>query len=191
MLIVNKETLEIFEAESLRSNPDYRHIIFDFTYSESVSEVLDGLGLSVLNMPNQPVFDSRYQAISVSNVVENDGVYSGSWVLSDIDLTKEQRAELIADKRYQVETGGVEVAGYQIPTDRHTQQVLTAMYMRALADANYTIRFKTNFGFVNLSSAQIIALAEGVHDHVQAAFAREDVLLTAIDNGDLITPQDW
>jgi hypothetical protein len=65
------------------------------------------------------------------------------------------------------------------------------MYMRALADSNYTIRFKTNFGFVDLSSAQIIALAEGVHDHVQSAFSREDELLTAIENGDLITPLDW
>lgn len=191
MLIVNKETLELYEAESLRSHPDYRHIIFDFTNSESVSEVLDGLGLSVLNMPNQPVFDSRYQAISVGNVIESDGVYSGSWVLSDIDLTKEQRAELIADKRYQVETGGVEVAGYQIPTDRHTQQVLTAMYVKAKEDSEYTKRFKTSFGFLTLTAEQIIQIADSVHAHVQAAFDREDELLTAIDNGDLITPQDW
>jgi len=189
MIIVDKETLETCDAEDLRNQ--YRHIMFDFADPEIVGEVLESIGKAVLNMPNQPVFDSRYQAVSVGDVVETDGVYSGEWVLSNIELTSEQRAELIADKRYTVETGGMFAMGVQIPTDRHTQQVLTAMYMRALADSEYTIRFKTGAGFVDLSSTQIIELAESVHDHVQAAFAREDELLTAIENGDLITPGDW
>jgi len=189
MLIVDKETLAVCDAEYLRG--EYPHIIFDFTDHEIVGEVLADIGKAVLHMPDQPVFDSRYQAISVSNVVESDGAYSGSWVLSYTDLTKEQRAELIADKRYQVETGGVEVAGYQIPTDRHTQQVLTAMYVKAKEDSEYAKRFKTSFGFLTLTSGQIIQIADSVHAHVQAAFDREDELLTAIENGDPITPQDW
>lgn len=189
MIIVDKATLETCDAEDLRNQ--YRHIMFDFSDPGIVGEVLDSIGKAVLNMPNQPVFDSRYQIVTVGDVVESDGVYSGGWVLSDIELTGEQRAELIADKRYLVETGGMFAMGVQIPTDRHTQQVLTAMYMRALADSEYTIRFKTGAGFVDLTSAQIVSLAEAVHDHVQAAFSREDELLTAIENGELITPDDW
>lgn len=189
MIIVDKETLETFNEIEVAAM--YRHAGFDFSDAEIVGEVLGALGMAVVNMPAQPVFDSRYQDVTVGDVVEGDGVYSATWVLSDIELTSERRAQLIADKRYTVETGGMFAMGVQIPTDRHTQQVLTAMYMRALADTEYTIRFKTGAGFVDLSSAQIIELAEAVHDHVQAAFAREDELLTVIENGELITPDDW
>lgn len=189
MIIVDKETLETFNEIEVAAM--FPHIGFDFSDAEIVGEVLETLGMAVVNMPTQPVFDSRYQVATEANVVESDGGYSGEWILSDAELTSEQRAELIADKRYTVETGGMFAMGVQIPTDRHTQQVLTAMYMRALADTEYTIRFKTGAGFVDMSSAQIIDLAEAVHDHVQAAFAREDELLTAIENGDLITPDDW
>lgn len=189
MIIVDKETLETFNEIEVAAM--YRHAGFDFTDPDNAGDAIAPYGLAVVNMPTQPVFDSRYQVATVGDVVENDGTYSGEWVLSDIELTAEQRAELIADKRYTVETGGMFAMGVQIPTDRHTQQVLTAMYMRALADTEYTIRFKTGAGFVDLSSAQIIELAEAVHDHVQAAFAREDELLTVIENGELITPDDW
>lgn len=189
MIIFDKETLETFNEIEVASM--FPHIGFDFSDAEIVGEVLGTLGMAVVSMPAQPVFDSRYQVATVGDVVETDGVYSGEWALSDIELTSEQRAQLIADKRYTVETGGMFTMGVQIPTDRHTQQVLTAMYMRALADTEYTIRFKTGAGFVDLSSAQIVMLAEAVHDHVQAAFAREDELLIAIENGELITPDDW
>lgn len=191
MLIVKKETLDVFDASELPSRQEYSHIQFDFGDLHSVSEALDSVGLAILQMPTQPMFDSRYQQVAHGDVIEADGVYSSDWVLSYSDLTQEQRRELIAAYRYEVETGGFEVAGHQIPTDRHTQQVLTAMYMRAKSDSEYLIRFKTGAGFIGLSASQIITIAEAVHDHVQAAFAREDELLIAIEQGEPITPDDW
>lgn len=192
MKIVVKETLQVFDASELpKPGSGYSHIQFDFGDLVGAGEALDSVGLAILQMPDEPMYDSRYQRVTVGTVVDNDGVYSSEWVLSYIDMTQEQRRELIAEYRYDVETGGVEVAGQLIPTDRHTQQVLTAMYMRALGNPEYSIRFKTESGFVNLDAIQIIAIAEAVHDHVQAAFAREDELLTMIDNGEPITPNDW
>lgn len=184
MIIVDKETLQTYSPQQVAEiNP---HIMFDFS-----EEGLADSGYAILSMPNQPVFDSRYQVATVGEVVENDGVYSSTWIVSDLQLTKEQRAELIADHRYFIEVGGVEVFGQSIPTDRHTQQVLAVMYIRALADENYSVRFKTSSGFVDLTSAQIIYIADAVHDHVRAAFAREDELLLAIEDGDPITPEYW
>lgn len=191
MLIAEKDTLEVFEASQLPYMPEYRHIQFDFGDLVGAAEALDSVGLAILQMPTQPVFDSRYQKVEHGDVVAADGVYSSDWVLSYIDLTQEQRRELVAEYRYEIETGGIEVMGQQIPTDRHTQQVLTAMYMRALGNPEYSIRFKTDAGFVNLDASQIIAIAESVHDHVQSAFAKEDELLELIDLGEKITPNDW
>lgn len=189
MIIIDKETQGTYsEVEVSRMFP---HIGFDFSDAGIVGEVLETLGMAVVNMPAQPVFDSRYQVATVGDVVEADGAYSGEWALSDIELTVEQRAELIADKRFSVETGGISIAGVQIPTDRHTQQVLTAMYVKAKEDSEYTKRFKTAAGFVTLTAGQIIQISDAVHDHVQAAFDREDELLERLIEGELITPDDW
>lgn len=191
MIIVNKQTLEVYDSEELRTHPSYRHNIWDFSDPEMLDEVLAENGLAVLQMPNQPMFDSRYQKVECGDVVENDGVYSAEWVLSYLELDFNARAELIADKRFSVETGGVNVFGTDIPTDRHTQQVLTAMYVRAMADSGYAVKFKTSNGFVDLVASQIIAIAGAVHDHVQAAFDREGELLARLEGGENITPDDW
>lgn len=193
MIIVDKETLETCDAEDLRNQ--YRHIMFDFTDPEIVGEVLESIGKAVLNMPDQPMFDSRYQKVEVGEITENEGVYSSSWILSYIEFPPEDdlkiRRELIANKRFEVETGGIEIGGVKIPTNRETQQVLAAMYVRAIADSGYTVKFKSENGFVDLMAEQIIAIASAVHDHVQQSFNRESDLLVRLSNGESITPEDW
>ena len=101
------------------------------------------------------------------------------------------RKSHIAQKRYDVEVGGFEMSGMKIATDRHTQQVLSTMYMRATQDENYTMKFKTDNGFLDLDSAQIIQIAIAVHDFVQGAFLRESELVTRLDAGELVSGDDW
>lgn len=96
MILVNKETLETCDAEDLRGM--YRHIMFDFTNSEAVSEVLDGLGMAVLHMPDQPVFDSRYQVVTVGEAIEGEHGYSADWILSPIDLPVNEIAAIKAEE---------------------------------------------------------------------------------------------
>lgn len=184
MIIVNKQTLETMHPHELAALTP--HVMWDFS-----DDGLEGSDYAILQMPNQPMFDSRYQKAECGEVVENDGVYSSDWVLSYLELDFNARAELIADKRFSVETGGVNVFGTDIPTDRHTQQVLTAMYVRAMADSGYAVKFKTSNGFIDLVASQIIAIAGAVHDHVQAAFDREGELLARLEGGENITPDDW
>lgn len=193
MIIIHKPTESIMNEVEFREftgSPDspYRHILFDISH-----EGFEGSDFAIVEMPTQPVFDSRYQTAVPVNVTEVDGVYSGEWDLQVIDFgdDRQKRANLLADKRFEVETGGIDIAGNFIPTDRHTQQVLTSMYIKAMEDPNYTKRFKTSAGFVGLTAEQIIQIANAVHDHVQAAFDREDELLALIDAGDPITPLDW
>lgn len=126
-----------------------------------------------------------------SELVEVNGEYKITYSAVESANALAIRAATIADKRYQIETGGIELQGGQIPTDRHTQQVLTAMFLRASADPQYTVRFKTIGGFITLDAAQIIVMANAVHDHVQAAFDRENELLAALENGELVSGEDW
>ena len=189
MIIVDKETLETFNELEVAAM--YRHAGFDFADAEIVNEALEPYGLAVVNMPTQPVFDSRYQVATVGTVVENEGVYSSTWDVSYIDLTKEQRAELITDKRYWVEIGGTTANGADIPTDRDTRRELTAIYVKAKEDENLSVRFKMPYGWVTLTAPEIISVSNMVYPHVQAAFVREEELLIAIENGEPITPDDW
>lgn len=188
MIIVNKQTLETMQPNELAAL--IPHVMWDFS-----DDGLEGSDYAILQMPNQPMFDSRYQKVEVGEVTENDGAYSSDWILSYIEFPTADdlkiRRELIANKRFEVETGGIEIGSVKIPTNRETQQVLTAMYVRAVADSGYTVKFKSENGFVDLMSEQIIAIASAVHDHVQQSFNRESELLVRLSNGESITPEDW
>jgi hypothetical protein len=106
--------------------------------------------------------------------------------LSESEL-REKIAREIALVRFYKETEGITVNGIQLPTDRNTQQVLTAMYIKAIASAEYTVQFKTGNGFITLGSTDVIALGDAVHAHVQAAFNREAELVEQLYNGQPIT----
>jgi hypothetical protein len=184
MVIVKKSTLETFEpGEVLAAN---RHLILDFS-----EEGLEESDYAIVSMPDQPVFDTRYHSIAVGEVAENDGVYTSDWVLSPLEVSASVRLEHIAEKRFEVETQGININGVMVPTDRHTQQVLTAMYVRAMANENYTVNFKADNGFVTLTAPEIIYIGDVVSDHIQAAFQREQELTALVEAGELVSGADW
>ncbi|RWQ35851.1 MAG: DUF4376 domain-containing protein [Mesorhizobium sp.] len=87
----------------------------------------------------------------------------------------------LAARRWQAETSGVVVDGVSISTDRESTAMLTAAFVVASNDPEYSIRWKVQNGvFVTVSAPQIIGLAAAVREHVQACFDREDELTTAI-----------
>lgn len=87
----------------------------------------------------------------------------------------------VADRRWRVETGGIMVGEAFVATDRDTQSKLTAARIVAKEDANYTVQWKLPGGFVTLTAAQVIAMADAVRVHVQAAFDREAALVAEIE----------
>ncbi|MCF4152513.1 DUF4376 domain-containing protein [Dethiosulfovibrio sp. F2B] len=68
-----------------------------------------------------------------------------------------------------------------IRTDRESQAMITGAALKATSDAEYFCRWKTVQGFVTVSAAQIIAVADAVRDHVQASFDREAELVGLVD----------
>ena len=91
---------------------------------------------------------------------------------------EEKRAQLISDLaalRYEVETGGITLpTGITVRTDRGTRASITeavnALEAGLLADP---IPWKLETGWVDLTRADLSAIAAAVAAHVQAGFAAE------------------
>lgn len=111
---------------------------------------------------------------SPEHVAQEDG----SWALPDPDFLA-----AIAARRYEAETSGTTVDGIPVNTERDSQALLTGAALQAMLDPNYTVRWKTEGGFVDLDAQQIIGLASAVRAHVQACFDREAELVAAVEDG--------
>lgn len=92
--------------------------------------------------------------------------------------------DTVAAKRFERETAGLTYGGMEVYTDRTTQMKLTGVALRAYQDSTYTVDWKLSDGtFKTLTAAEIVAVASAVADYVQACYARESVLVAAVDAG--------
>ncbi|NLR96606.1 DUF4376 domain-containing protein [Rhizobium sp. P38BS-XIX] len=92
-----------------------------------------------------------------------------------------------ASKRYAVETGGIVINDMRVMTDRGSQSLITGAYNYVQANPNVTVKFKTAAGFVDLTAAQMTAIADAVGVHVQAAFTAEGEVSSRIIAGEITT----
>ena len=92
-----------------------------------------------------------------------------------------------AIKRYAVETGGIVIDGMRVMTDRQSQSLITGAYNYVQANPDVTVKFKTAAGFVELTAAQMTAIANAVGAHVQASFAAEGEVDKQIIAGTITT----
>jgi hypothetical protein len=97
-------------------------------------------------------------------------------------------AQQIAERRWQAEVAGIDVGGMHIDTGRDSQALIAGATVQAMLDPNYSLRWKTVAGFVDLTAEQIIAVATAARGHVQACFNREAELLDALAAG-TFTPE--
>lgn len=100
-------------------------------------------------------------------------------------LIVEQWTAQIAARRFEVETGGVTVAGVKLNTERDSQSLLTGAAFAASIDPDYRIKWKAETGFVDLTGEQILGIASQVRAFVQACFNREAELLGAVADGSI------
>ncbi|MFK3973783.1 DUF4376 domain-containing protein [Pseudomonas sp. NPDC087358] len=93
--------------------------------------------------------------------------------------------DLIAARRYVAEVGGTTVEGMPIETDDRSKLLINGAALRANRDVDYVLRWKTSEGFVDLTAAQVLAVADAVSEHVQLCFDREDALLGSVADGSI------
>jgi hypothetical protein len=94
---------------------------------------------------------------------------------------KEAKLAEIAAARFGEETGGVVFQNITIDTSRESQGLITGAALQATIDSAYVCRWKTPSGFVELTSAMILAVAVAVRVHVQACFDREAELILKVE----------
>ena len=92
---------------------------------------------------------------------------------------------LIAARRWLAETSGTTFGGMPIDTDDRSKLLINGAALRADRSADYVLRWKTSQGFVDLTAAQVLAVADAVSEHVQRCFDREDALLVAVADGSI------
>lgn len=88
--------------------------------------------------------------------------------------TKESLIADVATKRWQVETGGITIAGTPITTDRESQAQLTSAYTSLKGGLIMDTQWKAADGsFMLVTLAEIEPVAQVVASHVRACFAAE------------------
>lgn len=94
-----------------------------------------------------------------------------------------------AAKRWAVETGGIVLpGGVQVTTDDASQRKIAELRRRAeAAEITLPFGFKAASGWVDLDLATIQAVDIAVAAHVQASYATERSVSTAIDAGTITT----
>lgn len=76
--------------------------------------------------------------------------------------------------RFQHETGGMMFQNVFVKTDRESTAIITAAYITALADPEFTMNWKVMDGvFATLTAQHIIALGTAIRNHIQECFNRE------------------
>lgn len=100
---------------------------------------------------------------------------------------KERLSAYVADKRWQVETGGIVVGGLPVATDDRSKIMIIGARVKAAADGDFTTEWKTQAGFVSIDASTIVAISDAVLAHVDACFAAEAVVLAAIEAGTITT----
>lgn len=101
-----------------------------------------------------------------------------------IDIVKNYRKTQLANKRWEIETGGAIINGNTYATDRESQTKYTAVAVAiSQADpATWSINWKTNDGtFIVLNAQQMMAVINYVMYHVQNSFNKEYEFQVAID----------
>lgn len=137
-----------------------------------------------VEVEDRPEYDPAKQTLTGPTYVVEATRVIERYTVANKTLAERKAQMLIAlaDKRWQIEIGGITLGGLTIPTDRDTQSIVDRA-VAAFADGDITapIDFKTAAGFVQIDEANMRAIKAAGAQHIQACFTRERELTTAIN----------
>lgn len=96
----------------------------------------------------------------------------------------------LSNLRYQTEISGISVGGCIIKTDRESQSLIMGAYVAAKGGLVSVIDFKSESGWIQLTSEDAITLGEVLYNHVQGCFTTEKThynnIMELVDLGDIV-----
>ena len=100
-----------------------------------------------------------------------------------------------AQKRYEIEVGGIVVNGLQVPTDDRAKTLIEGG-ASTLSDTDEIDFFAPDIGWTKLTGVQIRGMQASIAAHVQACFSKSKEISDKIDNGTIIKTaqidaEDW
>lgn len=124
-----------------------------------------------------------YTVVHVAPPVGTTGSYTPPAAEPEtLELAKARKKEDLAHWRFLRESGGVNVNGVDVKTDRESQAQLASAYTSLKNGLVTSVDWKTQDGrFVTLGLAEIEGLAAAVAQHVQACFTEEKHYAQLID----------
>jgi hypothetical protein len=125
--------------------------------------------------------------LDYQTVTEDDGsVEDGRFVVTQtaidipIEAAKDAALAALAQKRWEIETGGITINGRFVDTSDRSKTLIIGKSIKAKENDDLTFQWKVGSGFVTIDSATMISIADAVEAHVQGAFDREAELSSDI-----------
>jgi hypothetical protein len=140
---------------------------------------------------NYPLVPDTYQ-MEPDTLTKYGDHYERAFKIVDapLEAARAQLLDRVAEKRWKVETGGIEINDIKVSTDRQSQAMITQT-VAGLNLVNATdapiekVKFKADSGFVELTPEQIAYIGMCVTRHVEKCYALEaelcEEILTAPD----------
>lgn len=109
--------------------------------------------------------------VSASAILAKEADYTAAALAK----AKAEKLSALAEKRWQVEVGGLTVGNVEVDTDDRAKLLLFGAEYAANTDPNYTVSWKVSpGGYATLDASTILTIAAAVKAHITACFANEE-----------------
>lgn len=130
-----------------------------------------------------PAFNANFYTSAPAEITLENGfaVQHFDVVPLPLDTAKKNLRDAVTARRWQAETGGIDVAGVRVLTGVDDQNRISTA-IQGVRDAGIAeVDFKASSGWVKLTLDQLIGIAGAIAEHVQACFSKERELHEAVD----------
>lgn len=131
----------------------------------------------------KPEHDALTQVVVRREPTKDGNGFHEAWAVLDktFDAIKSDIIALLADLRWQRETGGIEVDDLPVRTDRETQGAISRARQSFIEGDMTSVRWKIGSQqWITLGEAQIAGIASAVTAHVAACYNAESDVTDAI-----------
>lgn len=133
----------------------------------------------------QPEHNPLTHTITPTTSVNLDnGTYTMGWIVDEkpVDEVKSALLQRIAERRLEIETGGVPYLGRSFKTDPASQAKVGFAYIHARSDPTFTTAWKDAAGvFLAMNNAEVVAFGETMFGFVALCFQREEQLQSLVN----------